>query len=485
MKEENLLLLTDSYKVNHWNQYPDNTENVYSYFESRKGAEYNETVFFGLQYIIKKYLEGEVVTKSFIDDAEFFYTHHFGTESLFNREGWEYIYNKHGGNLPIRIKAVEEGIPVPTGNVLMTVEVTDEKVPWLTNFLETILTHVWYPSTVATRSREIKKLMYKGLYKSCENPEQAIPFMLHDFGFRGTSSLESASIGGLAHLINFCGTDTVPALKCGAHYYNASLKELGFSVPASEHSVATAKGEEYEEEYLKRMISLYPKGIVSIVADSYDITRFVETYIRDLKDDIIKRWENRENGLPCKVVIRPDSPRYEGDTPHSQVAWLLDSLWDIFGGTINSKGYRVLHESVGVIYGDGLTIGDIDKIYRFITNHENFGGQKAFDCSAVVVGQGGGLLQKLNRDTQRFAFKCSAQKRNGVWYDVLKNPLDKTKKSKAGRLALVKTKDPLEPFITIKEQSLFENDNMLKTVFENGVLLQELSFDKIRSNARL
>lgn len=483
---DNLLLMTDSYKVNHWNQYPENTQNVYSYFESRLGAEYKETVFFGLQYLIKKHLIGKVVTKEKIDDAEWYYTWHFGDPALFNRKGWEYILEKHDGVLPIVIRAVEEGTPVTVGNALMTVEVLDELcdflIPWVTNFLETMLTHVWFPSTVATRSREIKKVMKIALDKTCDAPELSLPFMLHDFGFRGTSSLESAGIGGLAHLVNFVGTDTVPALWTGINYYGANLKTLGFSVPASEHSVATAKGEQFEEEYLNRMIDEYPNGVVSIVADSYDITRFVNVYVRNAKEKILNRWKNGTAPLN-RVVIRPDSPRFKEDTPHAQVAWLLETLWDIFGGTINSKGYRVLHPCVGVIYGDGLSIEEIGQIYRYVTNHFNFNENgKGFDCSSVVVGQGGGLLQKLNRDTQRFAFKCSAQKRDGIWYDVQKNPLDKTKASKAGRLALIKEDGE---FKTIREEELNGRKNLLEIVFENGELIKDISFELIRNNSKI
>lgn len=502
MKTKNILFMTDSYKVSHAQQYLPNTTNVYSYFESRKGAENDETVFVGLQYILKEYLEGQVITQEKIDEAEFLYGIHFGTD-IFNKAGFEYILNNHGGVLPIRIKAVPEGTPVTVSNILMSIEVLDEQcnwvMGWLSNFLETILTHVWYPSTVATRSREIKKVIYANLVKSCETPDLALPFCLHDFGCRGVSSMESAGIGGMGHLVNFCGTDTVQAMVFARDYYYADLKTLAFSVPASEHSVATSAGPDGEYDYLLRMIRKYPNGIVSIVADSYNISRFIKEYMRDAKDEIIERWKNGTSPLN-RVVVRPDSPRWEGDTPHAQIAWILETLWDIFGGTINSKGYRVLHPAVGVIYGDGLSKNEICGIYNYVTNHNNFGNTKyaylgnhvdntdqgerakGFDCSSIVVGQGGGLLQKVNRDTQRFAFKCSAQKRDGIWYDVSKNPLDKTKASKAGRLALIKEDGQYQ---TVRIEELNGRKDLLETVFENGKLVKEYTFEQVRENAKL
>ncbi|GAI78100.1 unnamed protein product, partial [marine sediment metagenome] len=205
---DNIILLTDSYKVSHYKQYPKNTTNVYSYFESR-GGEYNEVVFFGLQYIVKKYLTTPV-TQQHVDEAATFLKDHFGTEELFNRKGWEYIVNNLDGKLPVRIKAVPEGTVVPTGNVLMTFESTDENCSWLTNYLETIGVQAWYGCTVATTSRDMKKTILEGLHKS-GTPEQ-IDYKLHDFGFRGVSSVESAGIGGAAHLVNFKGTDTLAGL---------------------------------------------------------------------------------------------------------------------------------------------------------------------------------------------------------------------------------------------------------------------------------
>src|SRR5260221_9707305 len=204
MNASNPLLLTDSYKVSHYRQYPPGTERVYSYFESR-GGEFPEVVFFGLQYYLAKYLEGSVVNQQDIEEADEFYRLHFGSDVL-NRQGWEHIVHAHQGRLPVVIRAVPEGTPVPVSNVLMTIENTDPTCYWLTNWLETLLVQVWYGSTVATQSRQMKKVVLRYLEETGD--PSLVYFKLHDFGFRGVSSVETAGVGGAAHLVNFKGTGT-------------------------------------------------------------------------------------------------------------------------------------------------------------------------------------------------------------------------------------------------------------------------------------
>ena len=263
--ENNICLLTDSYKEWHWKGYMPNTKKVYSYLEARNGAKFNKTVFFGLQMILKKYLVGKVVTKEKIDQAEKIIDAHLG-KGVFNRAGWEYILEKYDGKLPILIKAVEEGTPVDVSNVMMTVENTDENTPWLTNYLESLLLHVWYSMTVCTLSREIKIMLKDYLDKTTFNTD-GIDFMLHDFGFRGVSSTESAVMGGMAHLVNFKGTDTVPALIAPMNYYNA--KEVpGYSVMATEHSIMTARMKEGEFDVVDHIFKNNNDGILSLVIDS-------------------------------------------------------------------------------------------------------------------------------------------------------------------------------------------------------------------------
>ena len=265
--DDNFIIDTDSYKVTHANQYPPNTNKVYSYFEARGFGK--ETVFFGLQSILQEYFDGEVVCIEDIEVAEEYFAKHFNNPELFNKKGWKYIVNEHGGMLPLKIRAVPEGTVVPTSNVLMTVENTDPKCWWLTNYVETMLTRVWYPTTVATISREMKKVIAKGLVDS--GSLNGLLFKLHDFGSRGVSSRESAKIGGAAHLVNFLGTDTLICLPFVRAHYDADM--AGFSIPASEHSTITSWGEEGELESFKNMLKQFPTGPVAVVSDSWNIYR--------------------------------------------------------------------------------------------------------------------------------------------------------------------------------------------------------------------
>lgn len=456
----NLILSTDSYKMTHWKMYPPETKYVYSYFEARKGAKYDATTFFGLQHILQG-LAGTVITQVDLDEATALAEVHLGP-GLFNREGWQHIINTHGGRLPLEIRAVPEGKRIPIDNVLMTVVNTDPEVPWLTNYVESYLTHVWYPSTVATLSNEVKRTLLHYLTVQGSAPE-TVNFMLHDFGYRGATTDSAAAIGGAAHLVNFMGTDTVPAMDLALKTYHADLGSLAFSVPASEHSVMTAQGRDGEYAVLDQLIEQYPSGILSVVADSYDIYGFVNTVV-ERKDQILAR-EGR-------FVVRPDSVTAKHDTPETLTLWVVETLWNGFGGTNTSAGYRVLNDQVRVLWGDGIDPEGIRSI--IYTLHQN-----GYAAENMVFGMGGGLLQKVNRDTQRFAFKSSAQFRDGIWHDVQKDPLDGSKASKAGRLKLV---HPVgEPCRTVREEE--PGEDLLELVYLNGVLIREQTFDEIRANA--
>jgi nicotinamide phosphoribosyltransferase len=466
---DNIILATDSYKLNHWNQYPKDTEGVYSYFESRKGATFPYTVFFGLQYLLKRYMVGQAVTRDDLDEARRLATQHFGNPALFNENGWERIVSEHGGRLPLRIKAVAEGTAVPTGNVLMTVENTDPECFWLTNAMESMLTHVWYSSTVATLSNYTVNMIANHL-RNTAHDLGALPFMLHDFGYRGATGHEAAGIGGAAHLVNSMGTDTLPALQIAQRYYGASLENLGFSVPATEHSVMTSKGRGGESEVIDQLLDEYPSGILSVVADSYDVYRFVHQVGTTFKDRIMAR-----DGV---FVVRPDSTTPDHNTPEELTLWIIEKLWHDFGGSANGKGYRILDPHVRVLWGDGIDPTGIDKILRVLEFH-------SFSAENMVFGMGGGLLQKINRDTQRFAFKASAIKRDGEWHDVYKEPLDTTKTSKKGRLQLCRRESG--EYVTYRENQTqpfdIRRDCLLKTVFEDGKLIRDYSFDEVRKNA--
>jgi nicotinamide phosphoribosyltransferase len=462
---DNIIILTDSYKVTHWKQYPKSSEIVYSYLESRGGL-FDVTVMFGLQYIIMKYLEGQVITKEKIDEAETFFTAHLGDKSLFNREGWEYILNVHGGRLPIKIKAVPEGTVVNTHNVLITVENTDPKCYWLTNYIETLLVEVWYPITVATLSYHIKQIIMKYLMETGD--PSLIDFKLHDFGFRGVSSVESAGIGGCAHLVNFKGSDTMAALVIARDYYDCQM--AGFSIPASEHSTITSWGREHEDDAMENMLIQY-KGKRACVSDSFDIFTACGTiWGQKLKDKILQ--------LDGDLVIRPDS-----GNPLDVIPQVLDILGDRFGTTINSKGYKLLHPKIRIIQGDGVDITSIEAILEMMK-------QKGWSADNIGFGSGGALLQKLNRDTQKFAFKCSAIRINGKWNDVYKEPItDVGKNSKRGRLKLIQScgENYKTYYQTLNQDAphfYTQLRDQLVDVFENGKMLNITTLDQIRERIK-
>jgi nicotinamide phosphoribosyltransferase len=466
LTKHDILQSVDSYKTCHWLGYPEDTEVIHSYLEARVGATYPKTVFFGLQSILKEYMVGKVVWPDYIYRMKQLTKAHLGDEALFNEQGWRYILDRHEGHLPLLIKAVPEGTPVDVDNVLMTVENTGGKqTKWLTNYVESLLTHVWHPSTVATLSYFVKQSIKSYLNKTSDNPS-TINFMLHDFGYRGVSSHESAALGGAGHLVNFLGTDTIPALQKLVDHYGATYNNAGFSVIATEHSIMTSLGVDGEHSIALRYIKEFPNSIVSLVIDSYDPYNFVK-FVCDHKEDVLART--------AKLVLRPDSNTGLHPTPPSQVLWIIERLAHTFGYTVNSKGYKVLNPAVGVIWGDGIGPDGINNILAHVAN-------AGWSVECLVFGMGGGLLQKVNRDTQRFAFKCSAQLRNGVWMPIQKNPLDQSKKSKAGRLKLIKLKSGYNTINIDKEEGIKLPDELV-SVFHNGKMLKEYTIDEVRANA--
>jgi len=447
----NPILNSDSYKFSQWTHYPPNTEIIYSYIESRGGI-WDHTLFFGLQGFIKEYLL-EPITQENIDEADEVITAH---GEPFNREGWEYILKKHGGRLPVRIRSVKEGSIVPVKNVLLTIENTDPKCYWLTSFLETaLLRAVWYPTSVATNSWISKNIIRKWAEKNGDPTN--MDFRLHDFGSRGVSSLESSAIGGAAHLVNFKGTDNVVGVLYAKNYYSAGIS--GFSVPATEHSCVTSWGRDNEVEAYRNMIRNNPNGIVSIVSDSYNIYNACEMFGTVLKQDII------DNNV--QLVVRPDS-----GNPPMVVLECLKILSNFFGHTINEKGYKVIN-NVKVLQGDGINAEMINAILEEADSYD-------FSADNILFGQGGALLQQVNRDTQKWAMKCSAIKVNGEWREVFKDPItDPGKSSKKGRVTLYKENgryySGVEDWPT----------PVLRTVFENGKLLIDDDFETIRGRVIL
>ena len=458
---KNIILNTDSYKVSMFKQYPAGTTGVYSYIESRGGV-YDETVFFGLQGFIKEYLL-DPITQADIDIADEILSAH---GEPFNRSGWEYILNKYNGYLPVVIKAVPEGTVVPVKNVLATIENLDPECFWLTTWLETaLLRAVWYPTTVATQSKSIKKVIQH--YLEMTGDSATIDFKLHDFGARGVSSMESAGIGGAAHLVNFMGSDTITGVLYAREYYGAGI--AGFSIPAAEHSTITSWGRDNEVKAYENMLKQFarPGSIVAIVSDSYDIYNAAgKLWGEELRQQVI------DSG--ATVVIRPDS----GD-PDVVCRKLVAILGEKFGYTTNAKGYKVLN-NVRLIQGDGVN----ERTIRMI-----LGSFQAFGWSAdnIAFGMGGALLQIVDRDTQKFAMKCSSVKINGKWIDVQKDPsTDPGKKSKAGRIQLWESGGE---YLSAVDRPTGWTDKglgwnpVLRVVYEYGQLVNEISFEEVRANS--
>lgn len=450
-----IMLNTDSYKASMFKQYPKGTQAIYSYIESR-GGKYDKTLFFGLQTFIKQYLI-KPITQEQIDFAASVWAVH---GMPFNKDGWEYILTKYDGKLPVKIRAVREGTVIPTKNVMCVIENTDPELFWLTTWIETaLLRAIWYPTTVATMSWDIKQVIAQYLVKSGDI--SGLPFKLHDFGARGVSSAESAELGGAAHLVNFKGTDTIAALVRLHIDYNAPLETIGFSIPAAEHSTITSWGRDGEEAAYRNMLTQFGKkdAILAVVSDSYDIYKACEMWGTVLKDEVIASG--------ATVVIRPDS----GD-PIEVLPKMLKILSDKFGSTKNDKGYRVLN-NVRIIWGDGIDAMALKTILRTVVD------VCGFSADNFAFGMGGGLLQKCDRDTQKFAMKASAAKVNGEWIDVFKDPItDPGKTSKKGRVTLFK--DSSREYYSGVEDWMKDE---LVDYFYNGELLIDQTLEEIRTLA--
>lgn len=461
---DNILLDADSYKASHAFQYPKNTTRVFSYIESR-GGRFDRTVMFGLQMWLKRYMSNPITTEM-VDEAAAFWAAH---GEPFYREGWDLIVREHGGRLPVVIRAVPEGTVVPTHNVLLTIENTDPRCFWLTSFLETaMLRAVWYPTTVATVSWHAKRIIMEALEKSSDDPAGQISFKLHDFGARGVSSKESAGIGGAAHLVNFMGSDTVTGVVYANRFYNTPM--AGFSIPAAEHSTMTSWGRSREAEAYANMINTFgkPGALVAVVSDSYDVMNAArEIWGGELRQMVM------DSG--ATLVVRPDS----GD-PLTVPVDVIEALGERFGYTTNGKGYKVLPSCVRVIQGDGITIESLPVILRNLLD-------RGWSADNIAFGMGGGLLQMVNRDTLKFAMKCSAAEVNGEWIDVYKDPVtDPGKKSKSGRINLWTSGGEYET--TIDAPRRWTDRGMgwteaLATVWRDGELLAETTFDEVRTRA--
>lgn len=475
-------LLCDFYKVGHKDQYVKGTTKIYSTWTPRSNKYFPRTdrvVLFGLQGFIEKYLIEYFNDNFFYQDEDLvvdqyvqFVKEHLGTDST-----GEHIRALHKlGYLPISICAVAEGSSVSIRVPMLTIENTHPDFYWVTNYLETLLsTMLWQPCTSATIAREYKRIATKYAKETCDDLLH-IPFQCHDFSMRGMSSLESAEISGAGHLTSFIGTDTIPSINYLKGWYGSNSL-IGTSIPATEHSVMSSHGLNELETFRYLIEDVYPTGFVSIVSDTYDFWKNVTETLPELRSKIMAR--------DGKVVIRPDSgdpvkiicgdPNAEPNTCES--VGLIESLWVIFGGKVNSKGYKVLDPHIGAIYGDSITLDRFEEILKQLK-------EKGFASSNIVVGVGSFTYAYNTRDTFGFAVKSTYSIVNGEERFLFKDPKtdDGTKRSQRGMVAVLENGTKFVDGLGYSDIAKYYGKDELISVFVNGELTTHTTLDEIRAN---
>lgn len=456
--EDNPIFDTDSYKYSHAGMFPKGTEIASATILARAGWEgLDEVVFFGLQFELARLAALRITPQMVAEAAPVLKAH--GLDLYL--EGWDRIATVHKGRLPVRIDALPEGAVVRPGVPQVRVENTDPALWWLPSFLETrLLRAVWYPSTVASLSRNALNTIRAARLRT-DGTDAGVEFALHDFGARGASSYEAAAIGGAAHLVNAQGTDTVPALMALRNIYGADM--AGYSIPATEHTIMTAEGIDGECAVMERILDAHPTGIVAMVSDSYDLMRAVREYWgKALRAKVLAR-----DGT---LVVRPDS----GD-PVAIVPDVIEALMGAFGATMTPKGYRLLPPQVRVIQGDGVNRFTIPLILEAMEARGLAAGNLAF-------GMGGGLLQKVTRDDFGYAMKTNALRVNGVWRDTFKDPVTAkgSKTSAKGRQGAFATGAGL---VARRIETIPQGNDALRPVFEDGRLLDVQRIEAIRARA--
>lgn len=516
--------LIDGYKVDHRRQYPAGTQLIASNLTARGTRRKNtdKVVFFGLQYFIKKYLIKKWNKKFFSKPKEEVlrrFSRRINNYLGPNQVGTEHIAALHDlGYLPISIWALPEGTKYKLRIPSIQIYNTLPEFFWLTNYLETILsTTIWGPCTSATTSDQYKKLLEKFAIETVGNTD-FVPWQAHDFSFRGMFGLEAALMSGAAHLLSFTGTDTIPAIDWLEKYYNADCEKefIGGSVAATEHSVACStilnfvkkirvehNGKIIEDElmnlgdieYVRYLITeIYPTGIVSIVADSFDYWNTITNTTRVLKDVIMARDGKvvfrPDTGDPVKVVCGYKDAVIENgkwilqtsieeiELTESEAKGSIECLWEIFGGTITEKGYRLLDSHVGLIYGDSITLERAEQICDGLK-------YKNFASTNIVFGVGSFTYQYVTRDTDQYAVKATFAQVDDENINIFKKPKtgDGMKNSATGLVGVFK--DQKGEFY-LKDQCTWEEakNSELKNVFEDGNLFIDQSLFEIRERLK-
>lgn len=475
-------LLCDFYKVSHREQYPQDTQMVYSTWTPRvsRHEEITEVVHFGHQKFIKEFLI-DYFNENFFSRNEDEVCQEYERYIKFAlgnpNPSSDHIRKLHKlGYLPLKIKALAEGTVVSLRTPTMTIHNTIPEFFWLTNYIETLFSaEMWQASTSATIAREYRKILNKYALETVGSTV-GVEFQGHDFSMRGMSSLSSAVSSGLAHLLSFVGTDTIPAISAAEHFYRANIeKELvGTSIPATEHSVMCANGQD-EYEVIKRLITeVYPSGFISIVCDTWDFWNIVGNVLPRLKDEIMAR--------DGRVVVRPDSgcpvKIMCGDINDSNEfakKGVIECLYDTFGGSVTEKGYKLLDSHIGAIYGDSITRDRATSISQLLK-------EKGFASVNAVYGIGSFTYQYNTRDTFGYAMKSTLVQINGVEKQIFKDPKtdNGTKKSAKGGVRTI-VKDGVITYEDGLSLAETEINTLYNDVFVDGVLLMEESFSDIRA----
>lgn len=495
------VLLADFYKTSHRSQYKKGTKKVFANWIPRKSRipGIDKVVCFGIQGFAIRYLIDYFNENFFskqleevIAEYERFMRFTLGEDFTDS----QHIADLHRlGYLPIRIEAVKEGTAVPIGVPMLTVANTIEKFFWVTNYIETLIScEIWGTMTAATLANEYRKILEKYAMETTGSVA-GVEFQGHDFSMRGMLGVEASVLTGMGHLTSFVGTDTMPAIQRLEVEYGANIEEelVGCSVPATEHSVECVNCQgtlEGEYQHTKRLITeIYPRGIVSKVSDTFDLWSVITKVLPRLKDEIM--------GRDGKLVIRPDSGdpvdilcgtsiplngmEYPGKTPEEK--GVVELLWDIFGGTVNDLGYKILDPHIGAIYGDSITIERCEEICARLK-------AKGFASVNIVLGIGSFTYQYNTRDTFGFAMKSTYAIVNDEEIQIQKDPItdDGTKKSLKG-LCYVEEVDGeltvvdnlyMEEYLKARENG----KDKLILLYENGKMFNLTTLEEVRKTLR-
>ena len=494
----NSSLLTDGYKLDHRRQYPEGTRYVYSNWTPRSNQylpEADGAVVFGIQYMLKRIFI-EHFNRNFFQRPKHEVIHSFKRRidtflGKDNQVGYEHIVALHDlGYLPVEVKALLEGTICPIGCPMLTIVNTKPEFFWVTNFLETVMScELWLPMTSATVAHLYKKELKRHAQKTGFTD---IDFLCHDFSMRGMAGVEAAILSGMGHLTSFCGSETIPAIEAIEQYYDVDAENylIASTIPATEHSVMCAGGMEDEYQTFKRLITkIYPSGFVSIVSDTWDFWKVITEYMPMLRGVIM--------GRDGRVVIRPDSgdpvkiiagysreeledllPQEITSIPAHELKGAYECLWEIFGGTLTGKGYKMLDIHIGMIYGDSITPERQKEIYRRLE-------AKGFCASNLVLGVGSYTYQYKTRDCLGFAMKATWCDINGEPKEIFKHPKtdNGTKNSLKGLIRV--DKDENGRYVARDQVSGIDaSEGCLELVFLNGQMRKTYTFEDIRNNLK-